>query len=136
MKSLARDLGILALTILFQIIPDLWRKLDDNPSERARGLIGDRQTYRKNYWTPLSETPELLGQWFYENQGVRRFDASNRLFLVLVDKVNFFRILEIFNSAKGYKELSGKSKITDVGFQLDLEQLGRINLLKSRCNLC
>jgi hypothetical protein len=28
--------------------------------------------------------------WFYENQGVRRFDASNRVFLVLVDTDDFF----------------------------------------------
>ncbi|MEW5940312.1 MAG: hypothetical protein AB1750_11655, partial [Chloroflexota bacterium] len=27
--------------------------------------------------------------WLYENQGVRRFDASNRFFLVLVNAENF-----------------------------------------------
>ncbi|MCJ7502245.1 MAG: hypothetical protein MUP80_04205, partial [Acidobacteriia bacterium] len=31
-----------------------------------------------------------LIRWLYENQGVRRFDASNRLFLVLVNTQNYF----------------------------------------------
>ena len=29
-------------------------------------------------------------RWLYENQGERRFDASNRLFLILVDQRNYF----------------------------------------------
>ncbi|MFM7370023.1 MAG: hypothetical protein ACKO2Z_19985, partial [Sphaerospermopsis kisseleviana] len=32
----------------------------------------------------LKQPRELL-RWLYENQGSQRFDASNRLFLVLVD---------------------------------------------------
>lgn len=31
-----------------------------------------------------------LIRWLYENQGERRFDASNRLFLVLLDQCNYF----------------------------------------------
>jgi hypothetical protein len=34
--------------------------------------------------------PERLIQWLYEQQGIRRFDASNRLFLVLIDQRNYF----------------------------------------------
>lgn len=37
----------------------------------------------------ISDPVEII-TWLYENQGVRRFDASNRLFLVLVDRDNFF----------------------------------------------
>ncbi len=35
-------------------------------------------------------SPQSLICWLYSNQGVRRFDASNRLFLVLVDCGDFF----------------------------------------------
>ena len=32
--------------------------------------------------------PQKLVKWLYEEQGERRFDAANRLFLVLIDKNN------------------------------------------------
>lgn len=35
--------------------------------------------------------PNNLIKWLYENQGIRRFDASNRLFLVLIDPSDFFQ---------------------------------------------
>jgi predicted nucleic acid-binding protein len=34
------------------------------------------------------KNPTALKIWLYENQGVRRFDASNRFFLILVDLEN------------------------------------------------
>jgi hypothetical protein len=34
------------------------------------------------------ENPAALKIWLYENQGTRRFDASNRFFLILVDIEN------------------------------------------------
>jgi len=34
------------------------------------------------------EEPQRLIKWLYEEQGERRFDAANRLFLVLIDKNN------------------------------------------------
>lgn len=34
------------------------------------------------------ENPKKLIRWFYENQGIRRFDAANRFFLVLIDLKN------------------------------------------------
>ena len=32
--------------------------------------------------------PKKLIRWLYEQQGERRFDAANRLFLILIDKEN------------------------------------------------
>ena len=46
--------------------------------------------YRLATITECQSDPRVLIRWLYENQGVRRFDASNRLFLVLVDRSNFF----------------------------------------------
>ncbi len=68
-----------------------------------------------------------VAQFFYENQGVRRFDASNRLFLVLVDKTNFFESWKlkrarplIVQYVNNYLEKVN----TDVGFQLDFNWEG------------
>ena len=92
MKGLARKLGIgfdksARDSIL---IPDLWRKLDDNPQRSAKELISELQAYRETLLDDCVANPKPLTQWLYENQGARRFDASNRLFLVLVDKSDFF----------------------------------------------
>ena len=35
------------------------------------------------------KSPKLLARWLYENQGERRFDASNRVFLVMVDTTDW-----------------------------------------------
>ena len=72
------------------LLPDLWRKIDDHPSPIAEELISELQNYREKILSESMQNPEMLIRWLYENQGVRRFDASNRLFLVLVDKSNFF----------------------------------------------
>ena len=92
MKDLARQLDISFDTSVSEsaLIPDLWRKLDDDPSDKASELIRELHTSREELLNISIADPEPLGRWFYENQGVRRFDASNRLFLVLVDKSNFF----------------------------------------------
>lgn len=92
MKKLARNLKISYdnSTSDSFLIPDLWRKLDDHPDENAKELIAELKEYRENILMDCIQTPTHLVRWLYENQGVRRFDASNRLFLVLIDKNNFF----------------------------------------------
>ena len=129
MKDLARKLDISFDTSMPEsvLIPDLWRKLDDNPSERARGLIDELQACREELLNISIANPEPLGRWFYENQGVRRFDASNRLFLVLVDKNNFFDSWKL----KRTRALISKyvtdylEKLdSDIGFQLDFNWEG------------
>ncbi|MEK8020871.1 MAG: hypothetical protein VSS75_028710 [Candidatus Parabeggiatoa sp.] len=72
------------------LIPDLWQKLEDNPLNQAKNLIVDIKGKREEILQECLDYPERLVRWLYENQGVRRFDASNRLFLVLVDKSNLF----------------------------------------------
>jgi len=69
---------------------DLWAKVADYPSDAASELISDLRERRITYLQAAIDEPLELIQWFYENQGLRRFDASNRLFLVLVDQDNFF----------------------------------------------
>ena len=92
MKGLAKelDIGFEKSAPESILIPDLWRKLDDNPQHSAQELISELQEYRETLLDDCIANPEPLVRWLYENQGTRRFDASNRLFLVLVDKSDFF----------------------------------------------
>ena len=73
-----------------RLLEDLWAKLKDHPDEEAQKLISDLDNFRVRTLGKCREDPTSLIRWLYENQGVRRFDASNRLFLVLVDQTNFF----------------------------------------------
>lgn len=73
-----------------RLIEDLWSKVGDHPSEVARELMSQLKNTRLQILQSVRDNPETLIRWLYENQGVRRFDASNRLFLVLVDESDFF----------------------------------------------
>ena len=92
MKKMARDLGVShdKNTSDSFLIPDLWRKLDDHPNDNAKELVEELKERRENILNECIQNPTNLVRWLYENQGIRRFDASNRLFLVLIDKNNLF----------------------------------------------
>lgn len=60
---------------------EITQKLLDAGSSNA----GEIQNIRTRILNEAMASPELLVRWLYENQGERRFDASNRVFLVLVD---------------------------------------------------
>ncbi|MCI1753858.1 MAG: hypothetical protein LKM36_13650 [Flavobacteriales bacterium] len=72
------------------LLQDLWNKVSDHPALACRELIADLRAYRNSVVEGIESEPEELIRWLYENQGERRFDASNRLFLVLVDQRNYF----------------------------------------------
>lgn len=72
------------------MLQDLWNKVVDHPTTECRQLISDLRAYRSGIVDGFATDPEELIRWLYENQGERRFDASNRLFLVLVDERNYF----------------------------------------------
>jgi hypothetical protein len=73
-----------------QILEDLWRKIADHPATECADLIRQLRDYRLSLVDDCKRNPRELIRWLYENQGVRRFDASNRLFLVLIDTSDFF----------------------------------------------
>ena len=129
MKDLARKLDISFDTSVPEavLIPDLWRKLDDHPSDDARRLIRELYACRETLLNESIANPEPLARWFYENQGVRRFDASNRLFLVLVDKTDFFDSWKLKRArpliSKCITNYLGKIN-SDVGFQLEFDWNG------------
>jgi hypothetical protein len=73
-----------------RLLEDLWNKVTDLPGDDAKAMIHSLKSRRLGILENTKQNPVELITWLYENQGVRRFDASNRLFLVLVDCDNFF----------------------------------------------
>ncbi|TKJ40109.1 hypothetical protein CEE37_10255 [candidate division LCP-89 bacterium B3_LCP] len=92
LKQISRSLGIHIDASLpeARLLEDLWNKIYDHPSGDARSLIDELKSKRFEILRACVSNPEELIRWLYENQGVRRFDASNRLFLVLINRNDFF----------------------------------------------
>ena len=72
------------------LVQDLWAKVADHPAASCRELITELTKFRNDLVAAIEDDPLELIRWLYEHQGERRFDASNRLFLVLVDQRNYF----------------------------------------------
>lgn len=86
----AHDLPISADLADAPLLQDLWAKISDHPAAECRQLIVELVDFRNVLVTGIERDPSDLIRWLYENQGDRRFDASNRLFLVLVDQRSYF----------------------------------------------
>ena len=72
------------------LLQDLWLKVSDHPSKHCKELISELRDFRNSVCSSFAKDPTELIKWLYENQGDRRFDSANRLFLILVDQVSFF----------------------------------------------
>jgi len=73
-----------------RLLQDLWLKLADHPSEQVAQVLGETKSMRDRVLDQTLAEPADLIKWLYEKQGARRFDAANRLFLILVDRSNYF----------------------------------------------
>jgi len=69
------------------LFPELLAKVLEHPSQAAREFIAEFKATRAKLIQDTIRNPQPLKIWLYENQGVRRFDASNRFFLILVDNI-------------------------------------------------
>lgn len=70
------------------IFTELLTRISEDTSKEAKKFIKDFQKIREKIIRNTIENPEDLIKWFYEAQGIRRFDAANRFFLVLIDLKN------------------------------------------------
>lgn len=97
LKSQAKSLGLPFEKTASEsfLLQDLWKKLSDHPDRQAKKLLDALHKDRIQILDDCISSPSVLMTWLYENQGVRRFDASYRLFLVLVNKTCFFKSWEI-----------------------------------------
>jgi hypothetical protein len=76
------DLGAKSLCV------HLYNKLKENSSEEAKNFIIKLNSAKRKIINKYKADPSKLKIWFYEHQGEKRFDASNRFFLVLIDEDN------------------------------------------------
>ena len=73
-----------------RLLEFLWSKLNDIPVTSIQETLSSIKTVRNNIIdNALSDTRDLI-RWLYENQGTRRFDASYRLYLVIINKSDYF----------------------------------------------
>ncbi len=70
------------------LFPELLAKIAEHPSSNASAFMDSFKATRSDLITETMNNPADLKVWLYENQGIRRFDAANRFFLVLVDTNN------------------------------------------------
>lgn len=96
------------------LLQDLWAKLLDHPHGSCQERIRELHEFRNNLVTDIQRYPTTLIRWLYEEQGVRRFDASNRLFLVLVDLRNYFDSWKL-KRAKGQLDAQVGRYLDNVG---------------------
>lgn len=112
-----------------RLLQFLVSRLADHPQIAAKQAVQTVLAKRREALQECTEDPALLIRWLYENQGVRRFDASNRLFLVLVNEGNYFdswklkRAKELLSGAIGsYLDNLDPS---DIGREVDFQWEGR-----------
>ena len=71
-----------------EIFSELLTKISEDTSQEAKEFIKEFRKVREEIILNTVKKPTELIKWFYEEQGIRRFDAANRFFLVLVDLKN------------------------------------------------
>lgn len=71
-----------------EVFEELLTRISEHPAPEAKKFITNFHDIRRRIIKEAMEDPKPLIQWFYENQGIRRFDAANRFFIVVVDLNN------------------------------------------------
>ena len=90
LKRVCRKLGLVIPTDLPEkaLRIHLYNRIMENSNLYARTFIADLNNTKKLIINKYKSNTGNLKRWFYENQGDKRFDASNRFFLVLIDEDN------------------------------------------------
>jgi hypothetical protein len=71
-----------------ELFLDLLTKISEHTTDSAKRFLKNFYQVRRDIINRTIEKPDDLIRWFYENQGIRRFDSANRFFIVLIDKSN------------------------------------------------
>lgn len=71
-----------------EIFTELLNRISEDNSAVSRDFIKQFNRNRKQIILETIKKPTELIKWLYEEQGIRRFDAANRFFLVLIDLKN------------------------------------------------
>lgn len=70
------------------LFAELLLRIEESQRPEAKKFIAEFREMRWSIIQKVIKEPQKLIKWLYEQQGERRFDAANRLFLVLIDKSN------------------------------------------------
>ncbi len=104
-----------------EIFSELLTRISEDNSVEAKEFIKEFHNTRKEIILSVIESPQELIKWLYEEQGIRRFDAANRFFLVLVDLRN---LEESWKLKRNKKLLSEQiNKYLDNNKDLDFNKL-------------
>ena len=68
-----------------EIFEEIFNKIKESKAIKTKEFLKKFVNTRKNIIEETAKNPKELLIWLYEKQGERRFDASNRLFLILVN---------------------------------------------------
>lgn len=103
------------------IFSELLTKISEDTSKVAKEFINQFHGNREKIVLNTIKDPRGLIKWFYEEQGVRRFDAANRFFLVLIDSKNMENSWKLKRNKKLLHE--DINKFLDNNKNIDFEDL-------------
>lgn len=72
-----------------EIFYEITERMKDKADAISISTLATIQSQRKSILQEAMNNPSELAKWLYENQGEMRFGSENRLFLVLVDTVDW-----------------------------------------------
>ncbi len=72
-----------------QIYNEIVEKIKDSKNQKGLKILKEIRDFKLQILKEIRENPKTLIKNLYEEQGEMRFDASNSLFLILVDTENF-----------------------------------------------
>ena len=104
-----------------EIFSELLARISEDTSKEAKEFIKNFHETRKQIIIETVKNPQELIKWLYEEQGIRRFDAANRSFLVLINLKN---LEESWKLKRNKKLLEGNiNKYLDNNKNLDFDKL-------------
>lgn len=64
----------------------MYNLISESENEIAIKFLDQLRKIKLSVYDKFINNPNLLIKWLYENQGEMRFDASNRFFLIVIDR--------------------------------------------------
>jgi len=104
-----------------EVFSELLVRISEDTSRDAQRFIERFHNIRTKIILNTLKNPRELIKWFYEKQGVRRFDAANRFFLVVVDLSNLEESWKLKRNKRLLREEI--NKFLDNNETIDFEEL-------------
>jgi len=104
-----------------EIFFELLAKISEDTSKESKEYIKKFHEQRKEIILESVKDPSELIKWLYEEQGIRRFDAANRFFLILIDLKNLEESWKLKRNKKLL--LENINKYLDANKNIDFNKL-------------